>query len=74
MKCSQGDRYIPREKKGWELLSMTIAKFRFELESCGCQGEEPFKLPGGFLLLSYVDAVLFCGISLNDLGVITLSG
>lgn len=44
-----------------------------ELESCGRGREKPFKLPGGFLLLSCVDAVLFCGVILSDLGVNTLS-
>lgn len=53
---------------------MDIAQFRFELESCGCRGKEAFNFPAGFWLSSYVDAVLFCGMNLNDLGVITLSG
>ena len=67
MRCSQGER-------GWEPLSVDIAWCRSDLEGCGCPGEAPFKFPGGLCVSSCVGAVLFCGVSLSDLGVTASSG
>lgn len=54
------------------MQGMDIVEFR--VGKLWLQRERAFETPWRVLLLSCLDAVLFCGVNLTDLGVTALSG
>lgn len=61
---------MPREKKEWGNVVST--KFKVLNWKAAAMEEKSLKIPKGFLL-SFIDAMLFCGINLNNFGVETLT-
>lgn len=74
-KCSEGNcKHTPMERNGWEVQGVGVVRPSvLDWKAAAAdRGEGPFRSPRGFLSLSYIDTLLFCGIHLNDFGGTTL--